>query len=63
MLKSDKIEKFKWLSGKMDIKINKEYNTVKVGDYFFSSLEDFNRFVNKLSDIAEEFIEEDSDEV
>jgi len=63
MLKSDEIEKFRWLSGKLDIKINKEYRTVKVGQYFFSSIEDFNKFINKLSDIAESFGEEEEDEV
>ena len=37
--------------------MNKKYHTIKVGDIFFPSLEEFNSFVNKLTDIAEEMME------
>lgn len=60
MLKTDKLEKFHWTGNrKIDIIINDEYKTIKVGEYFFPSLEDFNRFINKLTDISENIIEEE----
>ena len=65
MLKSDRLEKFNW-TGKRSINIvvNSDYRTVKVGDYFFPCVEDLNSFINKLSDISEELAEkEESDEV
>lgn len=60
MLKTDKVERFNW-SGNRTVKIiiNNEYKTIKVGDYFFPSIEDFNLFVNKLTDISEEITEEE----
>lgn len=57
MLDSDEIINMRFNNKKVIIKMNKKYNTVKVGDIFFPSLEDFNSFVNKLTDIAEEMME------
>jgi hypothetical protein len=58
MLKTDRLERFNW-TGKRSINIivNNEYKTVKVGDYFFPCVEDLNQFINKLSDISEELSE------
>ena len=53
MLKTDKLEKFNWTGRRsINIIVNKEYKTVKVGDYFFPCVEDLNLFINKLSDIS-----------
>lgn len=57
MLDSDEIIKLRYNNKKVIIKMNKKYHTVKVGDIFFPSLEEFNSFVNKLTDIAEEMME------
>lgn len=58
MLKTDRLERFNW-TGKRSINIivNNEYKTIKVGDYFFPCVEDLNQFINKLSDISEELSE------
>lgn len=58
MLKTDRLERFNW-TGKRSINIivNNEYKTVKIGDYFFPCVEDLNQFINKLSDISEELSE------
>ena len=59
MLKTDKLEKFNWDKKRsINIIVNKEYKTVKVGDYFFPCVEDLNWFINKLSDISEELSED-----
>ena len=58
MLKTDKLERFNWTGRSINIIINKEYKTVKVGDYFFPCVEDLNLFINKLSDISEELSED-----
>lgn len=57
MLDSDEIINMRFNNKKIVIKVNKKYGTVKVGETFFPSLEDFNVFVNKLTDIAEEMSE------
>lgn len=63
MLKADRIIKFKWTGNrKLNIIVNDDYNTVKVGDYFFPCIEDLNSFINKLSDISEELSEKEEDE-
>lgn len=54
-MKSDEFKTIVTEGTKITVKYNKEYETVKVGDIFFSSKEDFIYFVNKLTDIAEEF--------
>ena len=62
MLKSDKLEKFNW-TGKRSINIivNNEYKTVKVGNYFFPCVEDLNQFINMLSDISEKLSEKEDE--
>lgn len=62
MLKSDKLEKFNW-TGKRSINIivNNEYKTVKVGNYFFPCVEDLNQFINTLSDISEKLSEKEDE--
>jgi hypothetical protein len=63
MLKTDRLEKFNWTGRRsIDIIVNNEYNTVKVGDYFFPCVEDLNRFINLLSDISESLEEDKEDE-
>ncbi len=58
---NDIIENFNWSGNRsLVIKINKDYNTIKVGDYFFPSVEDLNTFINKLSDISESLTEGES---
>ena len=59
MLKTDRLERFNW-TGKRSINIivNNDNKTVKVGDYFFPCVEDLNQFINKLSDISEELSED-----
>ena len=57
MLKNDEIIKMYFNKKKVEIKLNKEYGTVKVGDIFFPCVEDLNTFINKLSDISEELTE------
>lgn len=61
MLKSDKLEKFTYGSRSINIIVNDEYKTVKVGDIFFPSVEDLNCFINTLSDISESLAEEDDE--
>ena len=59
MLKSDKVEKFNWSGNRhINIIINDEYKTVKIGDYFFPSIEELNLFINTLSDISDKLSEE-----
>ena len=59
MLKSDKLERFTYGSRSINIVVNDDYKTVKVGDYFFPSVEDLNCFINTLSDISERLTEEE----
>lgn len=59
MLKTDRLERFNWTGRRsINIIVNNEYKTVKVGDYFFPCVEDLNQFINKLSDISEELSED-----
>ena len=59
MLKTDRLERFNWTGRRsINIIVNNEYKTVKVGDYFFPCVEDLNLFINKLSDISEELSED-----
>ena len=59
MLKTDRLERFNWIGRRsINIIVNNEYKTVKVGDYFFPCVEDLNQFINKLSDISEELSED-----
>ena len=62
MLKTDRLERFNW-TGKRSINIivNNEYKTVKVGNYFFPCVEDLNQFINTLSDISEKLSEEEDE--
>ena len=58
---NDIIEEFSWSGDRnLIIKINKDYKTIKVGEYFFPSVEDLNTFINKLSDISESLTEGES---
>lgn len=38
----------------INVIVNPTYKTVKVGDLFFPSFEDFIYYINKLTDIAED---------
>ena len=59
MLKTDRLERFNWTGRRsINIIVNNEYKTVKVGDYFFPFLENLNQFINRLSDISEELSED-----
>ena len=59
MLKTDRLERFNWTGRRsINIIVNNEYKTVKVGDYLFPCVEDLNQFINKLSDISEELSED-----
>ena len=59
MLKTDRLERFNWTGRRsINIIVNNEYKTVKVGDYFCPCVEDLNQFINKLSDISEELSED-----
>ena len=59
MLKSDRLEKFTYGSRSINIVVNDDYKTVKVGENFFPSVEDLNCFINALSDISESLTEEE----
>lgn len=59
MLKSDRLEKFTYGSRSINIVVNDDYKTVKVGENFFPSVEDLNCFINVLSDISESLTEEE----
>lgn len=53
-MKGDNIDYFYWNQNEIKFVFNKEYGTVKVGDIFFPSIEDFKRFINFLTDKAGE---------
>lgn len=55
----DEILKMKIGKNDFDIKLNKEYKTVKINDLFFNNKSDFYYFVNKLTDIAEDIYEKE----
>jgi len=40
------------------VMVDKDDKSIKVGDYIFDNFNDFIYYVNKLTDIAEEFGEE-----
>lgn len=50
----DEILKIKIGKNDFDIKLNKDYKTVKINNLFFNNKSDFYYFVNKLTDIAED---------
>lgn len=53
-MSGDIISKITFNEKEINVIVNPTYKTVKVGDLFFSSFEDFIYYINKLTDIAED---------